>query len=59
MPIFEYRCYICNSIETKIEKEKNRDGFDCKCGKGVMLPIISKISSPQFKGKGFYKTDYK
>jgi len=59
MPIFEYKCNKCSLIESKLEKNKSNEGYDCKCDGGTMLPIISNVSSPQFKGKGFHKTDYK
>jgi putative FmdB family regulatory protein len=59
MPLFEYKCDVCGILETKLERKKIEDGYKCNCKKGTMKPIISKVSNPQFKGKGFYQTDYK
>ena len=58
MPLYEYECDACGSRFEKIVKFSDPPLDVCaKCGKG---PIRKLISSPaiQFKGSGFYITDY-
>jgi putative FmdB family regulatory protein len=58
MPLYEYRCDACGSTFEKIRKFSDPPLDVCeKCGKG---PIRKLISSPaiQFKGSGWYITDY-
>jgi putative FmdB family regulatory protein len=58
MPLYEYRCAACGSTFEKIRKFSDPPLEVCeKCGKG---PIEKLISSPaiQFKGTGWYITDY-
>jgi putative FmdB family regulatory protein len=58
MPLYEYRCEACGSTFEKIQKFSDPPLEVCeKCGKG---PVKKLISSPaiQFKGSGWYITDY-
>jgi len=58
MPLYEYECDACGSRFEKIRKFSDPPLEVCvTCGKG---PIRKLISSPaiQFKGSGFYITDY-
>ena len=58
MPLYEYRCEACGSTFEKIVKFSDPPLEVCqKCGKG---PITKLVSSPaiQFKGSGWYITDY-
>ena len=58
MPLYEYRCDACGSTFEKIQKFSDPPLELCeKCGKG---PVRKLISSPaiQFKGSGWYITDY-
>jgi len=58
MPLYEYRCEACGSTFEKIQKFSDPRVDVCvKCGKG---PVRKLISSPaiQFKGSGWYITDY-
>ena len=58
MPLYEYRCEACGSTFEKIQKFSDPPLEVCeKCGKG---PVKKLISSPaiQFKGTGWYITDY-
>jgi putative FmdB family regulatory protein len=58
MPLYEYRCEACGSTFEKIRKFSDPPLDVCeKCGKG---PVRKLISSPaiQFKGSGWYITDY-
>ena len=58
MPLYEYQCEACGSRFEKIQKFSDPPIEVCvKCGKG---PVRKLISSPaiQFKGTGWYITDY-
>jgi len=58
MPLYEYRCEACGSTFEKIRKFSDPPLEVCeKCGQG---PVSKLISSPaiQFKGSGWYITDY-
>lgn len=57
MPIYEYQCTKCHSVCEVLQKAKDKAPEKCaKCGG----PMVKRISSPaiQFKGKGWYITDY-
>lgn len=57
MPIYEYQCKECNERHEIIQRISEAPLDHCpKCGGGMR----KLISSPaiQFKGSGFYKTDY-
>src|SRR5215510_15786864 len=59
MPLYEYECEACGSRFEKIQKFSDPPADVCaKCGKG---PVHKLLSSPaiQFKGSGWYITDYK
>jgi len=58
MPLYEYECDACHQRFEKIQKFSDPPLEVCaKCGKG---PIKKLFSSPaiQFKGTGWYITDY-
>jgi putative FmdB family regulatory protein len=58
MPLYEYECEACSSRFERIQKYTDPAPEVCpKCGKG---PVRKLFSSPaiQFKGSGFYITDY-
>jgi putative FmdB family regulatory protein len=57
MPLYEYQCKKCRETTEVLQKAKDKPLEKCpKCGGGV----AKLISSPaiQFKGKGWYITDY-
>lgn len=57
MPIYEYQCIACNERHEIIQKISDGPLTHCpKCG-GDMKKLISSPAI-QFKGSGFYKTDY-
>ena len=59
MPLYEYQCEACGQRFEVIQKFSDSPPDVCtKCGKG---PVHRLMSSPaiQFKGSGFYITDYK
>ena len=58
MPLYEYECESCTNRFEKIVKYSDPPLDTCpKCGKG---PVRKLFSSPaiQFKGSGWYITDY-
>jgi putative FmdB family regulatory protein len=58
MPLYEYQCEACGTRFEKIRKFSDPPIDVCPtCGKG---PVRKLPSSPaiQFKGSGFYITDY-
>ena len=58
MPLYEYQCEACDNRFERIQKFSDPLVDICpKCGKG---PVRKLISSPaiQFKGSGWYITDY-
>ena len=58
MPLYEYKCDACGGRFEVIQKFSDSPPDACRvCGKG---PVHRQHSSPaiQFKGSGFYITDY-
>src|SRR6202011_3383812 len=58
MPLYEFECEACKSRFERIQKFSDANPEVCPtCGKG---PVRKLPSSPaiQFKGSGFYITDY-
>jgi len=57
MPIYEYQCKKCKHRFEKIQKFSDPHVKKCpKCGAALELFISS--SAVQFKGSGWYVTDY-
>ena len=57
MPLYEYACQSCGERVVLIQKLSDPPYSHCpKCG-GEMRKLISSPAI-QFKGSGFYKTDY-
>jgi putative FmdB family regulatory protein len=57
MPIYEYQCQQCKERHEIIQRFSDAPLTHCpKCG-GEMKKLISSPAI-QFKGSGFYKTDY-
>lgn len=58
MPLYEYQCEACAQRFEVIQKYSDPPASVCRvCGSG---PVRKLLSSPaiQFKGSGFYITDY-
>lgn len=58
MPLYEYQCDACHHRFERIQKFSDAPVDVCPtCGKG---PVRKLLSSPaiQFKGSGWYVTDY-
>ena len=57
MPLYEYQCQQCNERHEILQSFSDAPIEQCpKCG-GSMKKLISSPAI-QFKGSGFYKTDY-
>ena len=57
MPLYEYLCSGCNQRIELIQNISDAPRTECpKCG-GQMKKLVS-APAIQFKGSGFYKTDY-
>jgi len=57
MPIYEFRCKKCNALTEVFQKLSDKPPSRCrKCG-GHLEKQVSKTSI-QFKGEGWYITDY-
>ncbi|HEY0796724.1 MAG TPA: zinc ribbon domain-containing protein [Acidisarcina sp.] len=57
MPLYEYRCKACGHRFEKIQTYSAPDEKECPVCKGEVERLIS-APSIQFKGSGFYSTDY-
>jgi putative FmdB family regulatory protein len=58
MPLYEYECDACGARFELIQKFADPPAETCKvCGKG---PVRKLVAAPafQFKGSGWYATDY-
>jgi len=66
MPIYTFKCPSCSKVKD-ITQGMNEPPPICKdctnASCGVHLPEMKRVwkpnSKPQFKGDGFYETDYK
>jgi putative FmdB family regulatory protein len=57
LPLYEYRCRKCGAVVEKIQKFSDPPLVKCqKCG-GRLEKLVS-ASAIQFKGSGWYVTDY-
>ena len=57
MPIYEYQCKECGHRFERIQRIADASVNECPKCKGEVERLIS-ASAVQFKGSGFYKTDY-
>ncbi len=57
MPLYEYRCKQCGHQFEKIQTFSAPDETECPVCKGELERLIS-APAVQFKGSGFYSTDY-
>jgi putative FmdB family regulatory protein len=58
VPLYEYRCKNCQHRFEKIQKFSDPLVRICpRCGKEAVEQLVS-ASSVQFKGTGWYETDY-
>lgn len=57
MPIYEYRCDKCHTVVEKIQKFSDPVLTECEVCGGPLVKLLGKPAL-QFKGSGFYITDY-
>ena len=58
--IFDFNCNTCQQVFSKLVKDDIKDGVECKlCGGTETNRIVSATKGFQFKGSGFYETDFK
>jgi putative FmdB family regulatory protein len=57
MPIYEYKCQACGKRMEKIQKLSDPPCKKCPSCGGALTKLISSPAI-QFKGSGFYLTDY-
>jgi len=58
MPLYEYLCKKCGHRFEKIRKFSDKQLRKCPECAGVIEQVVT-APSVQFKGSGFYQTDYK
>ena len=66
MPFYTFKCPSCNRVEEIQQSMKTPVPVCQRCVNascGIHIPemerVWKKTSKPQFKGEGFYETDYK
>ena len=57
MPVYTFRCKCENEVDVITDSSDTDLRMCSKCGCG-MKRVFSSIGKPQFKGSGFYETDY-
>jgi putative FmdB family regulatory protein len=57
MPLYEYECEVCGERVEIIQKHSDSPYEHCPKCSGSMRKLFS-APAIQFKGSGFYKTDY-
>ena len=57
MPIYEYQCKKCGTIEEALQKFSDKPLSKCKRCSGKLHKLVSQ-SSFHLKGTGWYVTDY-
>jgi putative FmdB family regulatory protein len=57
MPLYEYKCLKCASVLEVIQKVSDSPPAECPACGGRLKKILS-APAIQFKGSGFYITDY-
>ena len=66
MPLYTYKCPSCSQTKEVLQSIKEPNPVCMRCANascGVHLPemkrVFGDVGKPQFKGSGFYETDYK
>lgn len=58
MPLYEYQCKQCGHRFERIQSFSAEDEKTCPVCHGEVQKLISMPARAQFKGSGFYTTDY-
>ena len=66
MPLYTYKCPSCCQTKEILQSIKEpspvcKRCVEASCGAHIpeMERVFGKVGKPQFKGSGFYETDYK
>lgn len=59
MPIRDYTCRSCNHEWEEIRKDQSDPNKCPKCGSNFLDRKLAAPGAFEFKGSGFYKTDFK
>ena len=69
MPFYNFKCRTCGDVKEELRKiDDFKEPLCPRCaynpeaqGKYEMMKkvVVNNIGKPQFKGNGFYETDYK
>ena len=66
MPFYTFKCPSCNRVEEIQQSMKDQNPICKRCDDaslGIHTPLMERVyghtAKPQFKGEGFYETDYK
>ena len=66
MPLYTYKCPTCSKTQDVLQSSREASPIcqccaDASCGVHIveMKRAFGKVGKPQFKGSGFYETDYK
>ena len=64
MPLYTFKCPTCKKEKEVLQKTSKPpmcDAYPCKLSTGIEMKriLFKSTGKPQFKGSGFYETDYK
>jgi putative FmdB family regulatory protein len=57
MPLYEYECFLCHHRFERIQRVSDAPVTECPACGGAVRRLLG-VPALQFKGSGFYITDY-
>lgn len=57
MPLYEYECFLCHHRFERIQRVSDEPLTECPACGGAVRRLLG-VPALQFKGSGFYITDY-
>lgn len=57
MPLYEYECFVCKHRFERIQRFSDAPASECPACGGAVRRLLG-VPALQFKGSGFYITDY-
>jgi len=57
MPLYEYECFVCGHRFERIQRFSDLPASECPSCGGAVRRLLG-VPALQFKGSGFYITDY-
>ena len=57
MPLYEYECFVCRHRFERIQRFSDSPASECPACGGAVRRLFG-VPALQFKGSGFYITDY-